>query len=345
MGDDPRFNGPPQGFRGRPPFPPRGPGMPSFRPPMEPPFGRPPFPGRGPRPLFPRGRANFGHPPDSGEEEFYEENPDLGEGETGAEDWNEGAEKGEEQWPEEGNEDEGAGGYGRRQGRWRGNGRRGDNEAEDEGHGRRPWRGNDRRNDEMESGGRWGGGNRREWEDNRGRGGGRWGGQNRPNHDDEEGGGRRRGGHWRQEDEGQSRDRHGQDNRRQWAESGDVAEEEPSPKRGRWGGDERKQTKSAWGEFFNDTTGEVIGLEDAKEPEQHVADRAEKKPRKTRWSSAEPIIQPPMEQSEVLAAELEEGAAESSQLSQESASLANENQPQAEELSSNTTAEVTVADD
>lgn len=323
--------------------------MPNFRPPMEPPFGRPPFARRGPRPLFPHGLPEFGYPPaDSAEDAYYEDNPDEAEGEPGHEGWNEGAGKGDERWDEEGNEDE-EGGYGRR--RWRGgDARRGENEGEDEGHGRRQWRGNDRRNDEMESGGRWGGGNRREWEDRRG-GGGRWGGQNRSNRDEEEGGGgRRRGGHWRQEDERRSRDRPGQDDQRQWGEGGDAAEEEdePSSKRGRWtGGDERKHQKSSWGEFFSDTTGEVVGLEaEEKEPEQNVPiDRAEKKPRKTRWSSAEPIIQPAMEVSEAAAEELaEEVAAEppSSQLSQveeSAASLPNETQPTPveEELSSNTT--------
>lgn len=69
-GDDQRFNSPPIGFRGRPPFPPGEPRMQNFGGhPMEPPFNR--FGDGGPRPLFHRG---FGFPGAAGKPEYYDEN-------------------------------------------------------------------------------------------------------------------------------------------------------------------------------------------------------------------------------------------------------------------------------
>lgn len=267
-GDDQRFGVPsPMGLRGRPPFPPRRPGMQNFRghrPPMmdQPPFGQPRFGDRGPRPLFPHG---FGRPSANDEMECYDESLEGSQTDR-KKDWNKGQEEEEEEEEEEvqwqGKVGDRLGEMGSQRRQQRGGGERGRWEGAEVN-----WSRGNRREDDRERGGRWTDRGRREVEE------------------EEEGGeGRQRSRRRRDEDTGFWSERHRE---QQWTDRG--VETTTAAIMG------RRPRSAARGEPF-DARDETAGLEEAKEVNSPpVPAKSEKRPRKTRWSSA---VVDPVEPSE-----------------------------------------------
>lgn len=222
----------------------------------QPPFGQPRFGDRGPRPLFPRG---FGRHSANDEMDCYDESLEGSQTDR-IKDWNKGQEEEEEEeevhWQDKAGDHLGEMGSQRQQ--QRGGGERGRWEGAGVN-----WSRGSRREDDRERGGRW---------TDRGR---------RGVEEEEEGGeGRQRSHHRRDEDTRFWSER----DREQWTDRG----VETTANMG------RRPRSAAWEESF-DARDETAGLEEAKVDSPPVSAKSEKRPRKTRWSSA---VVDPVEPSE-----------------------------------------------